>query len=129
MALAPMSSLLTLLDKIKAKPGLYIGRASIADLRLFIVGYRFARSEMNVSMTEDETDFYKNFQPWLQLRLQVRTSNAWDKIILFTVPNEQQAFEYFFELLAEFQQRDRTQDVDPMAFDLKVDTIVARKTA
>jgi hypothetical protein len=113
-----MSSLFTLLEKIKAKPGLYIGKVAIADLRAFILGYRHARSELKVAITEAEADFYKNFQPWLQIRLNVRTSNSWDKIILFTVMDEKQAFDYFFQLLDEFQQRDRAQDVDPMQLDL-----------
>jgi hypothetical protein len=118
-----MNSLFVLLDKIKAKPGLYIGRASIADLRMFIVGYRFARSEAKLPATEAENDFYKNFQPWLQLRLNVRTSNA------FTVTNEQQAFDYFFQLLEEFKVRDREQDIDPMLFDLRSEAILLRKIA
>jgi hypothetical protein len=124
-----MDSLFALLEKVKAKPGLYIGKASIADLRMFIVGYRFARSEAKLLPTESESDFYKNFQPWLQIRLNVRTSNAWDKIILFTVPNEQQAFDYFFQLLEEFTTRDRRQDIDPMLFDLKFDGLPVFKTA
>jgi hypothetical protein len=113
-----MSSLFSLLQKIQTKPGLYIGKASLSDLRMFIIGYRFARSELTHPPTETETDFYKNFQPWLQNRLNLRTSNAWDKIILFTVPNETQAFNYFFQLLAEFQQRDPNQDIDPLQLDL-----------
>ena len=124
-----MSSLFPLLNKIRTKPGLYIGRASITELRMFIVGYRFARSELKIVTTETETDFYKNFQPWLQLRLNVRTSNSWDKILLFSVINDQQAFDYFFELLEEFQQRDRDHDVDPMQFDLRIDLESSRKFA
>lgn len=124
-----MNVLFPLLKKIKTKPGLYIGKASIADLRMFIVGYRFARSEAKLSPTEAENDFYKNFQPWLQLRLNVRTSNAWDKIILFTVTNEQQAFEYSFQLLEEFIERDREQDIDPMLFDLRSEAMITRETA
>jgi hypothetical protein len=113
-----MDSLFALLQKIQAKPGLYIGKAAITDLRLFVLGYRHARSELNIAMAEAETDFYKNFQPWLQVRLNVRTSNSWDKIILFMVMDEKQAFDYFFQLLDEFQQRDRSEDADPMRLDL-----------
>jgi hypothetical protein len=124
-----MSSLFALLEKIKNKPGLYVGKTSITELRMFIVGYRFARSELNIQNTEAESDFYKNFQPWLQIRLNVRTSNSWDKIILFTVINEKQAFDYFFQLLSEFQQRDPSQDVDPMRLDLSTENVDSRKTA
>ena len=113
-----MSTRFELLEKIKVKPGLYLGRASLTDLRMFVVGYRHARSELKVANAADEVDFYRNFQPWLQVRLNVRTSNAWDKIILFTMVDEKRAFEYFFELLEEFQQRDLAQDQDPMRLDL-----------
>jgi hypothetical protein len=109
-----MSNLFELLKKIEAKPGLYLGTASITHLRMFIVGYRFARSEMNLPTTEAESDFYKSFQPWLQLHLQVRTVNSWDKIILLQSIDEKAAFNYFFQLLETFCQRDRTQDVDPI---------------
>jgi hypothetical protein len=109
-----MSTLFNLLDQIKVKPGLYLGTASITHLRMFIVGYRFARSEMAITPTETEHDFYKNFQPWLQNRLSIRTVNAWDKIILLTCIDEKAAFDYFFQLLEEFLQRDQSQDIDPI---------------
>jgi hypothetical protein len=109
-----MSSLFDLLEKIRAKPVLYIGTASISHLRMFIVGYRFARSEIGIHNTETESDFYKNFQPWLQNRLFIRTVNAWDKIILLTCIDEKAAFDYFFQLLDEFLQRDKSQDRDPI---------------
>ncbi|NET60819.1 MAG: hypothetical protein F6K47_33205, partial [Symploca sp. SIO2E6] len=107
-----MMSLFKLLEKIKTKPGLYIGSASITHLRMFILGYCFARSEMGITNTEAESDFYKNFQPWLQNRLSIRTVNGWDKIILLTCIDEKAAFDYFFQLLDEFLQRDQSQDLD-----------------
>ncbi|NER99012.1 MAG: hypothetical protein F6J86_35185 [Symploca sp. SIO1B1] len=109
-----MMSLFNLLEKIKTKPGLYLGTASITHLRMFIVGYRFARAEMGMINTESESDFYKNFQPWLQNRLSIRTVNAWDKIVLLTCIDEKAAFDYFFQLLDEFLQRDPSQDLDPI---------------
>jgi hypothetical protein len=109
-----MNTLFNLLEKIKIKPALYLGKTSITDLRMFILGYRFARAEMGISNSEAESDFYKNFQPWLQNRLSIRTVNAWDKIILLTSIDEKAAFDYFFQLLDEFLQRDRSQDIDPI---------------
>jgi hypothetical protein len=109
-----MNTLFDLLEKIKTKPGLYLGNASISSLRMFILGYRFARSELSITHTEAESDFYKNFQPWLQNRLSIRTVNSWDKIILLTCIDEKAAFDYFFQLLNEFRQRDKSQDLDPM---------------
>ena len=109
-----MTTLFNLLEKIQTKPGLYIGTTSITHLRMFILGYSLARSEMGITNTEAERDFYKNFQPWLQNRLSIRTVNAWDKIILLTCIDEKAAFDYFFQLLNEFRQRDQTQDLDPI---------------
>jgi hypothetical protein len=117
-----MDNLFTLLEKIKAKPGLYLGTASITHLRMFIVGYRFARTELNIANTEAESDFYKKFQPWLQNRLSVRTSSSWDKIILLMCIDEKAAFHYFFQLLDEFRQRDPNQDKDPMLQNENADT-------
>jgi hypothetical protein len=109
-----MSTLFDLLEKIKTKPGLYLGTASITNLRMFLLGYRFARMEAGITNTEVESDFYKNFQPWLQNHLSIRTVNAWDKLILLTCIDEKAAFDYFFQLLNEFLQRDKSQDIDPM---------------
>ena len=109
-----MSTLFELLEKIKRKPGLYLGTTSITNLRMFILGYRFARSEVGITNTEAESDFYKNFQPWLQNRLSIRTVNAWDKIILLTCIDEKAGFDYFFQLLDEFIQRDKSQDIEPI---------------
>ncbi|MUG97261.1 hypothetical protein F7734_34995 [Scytonema sp. UIC 10036] len=108
------STLFNLLETIKTKPGLYLGTASISNLRMFIQGYRFARKELSITNTEVESDFYKNFQPWLQNRLSIRTVNGWDKIILLTCIDEKAAFDYFFQLLDEFLQRDKNQDIDPI---------------
>jgi hypothetical protein len=107
-----MRTLFDLLEKIKTKPGLYIGTASITNLRMFILGYRFSRSEVGITSTEAESDFHKNFQPWLQNRLSIRTVNAWDKLILLTCIDEKAAFDYFFQLLDEFLQRDKSQDIE-----------------
>jgi hypothetical protein len=105
-----MTGLFELLKKIQSKPGMYIGSPSATDLRLFLAGYRFARGEMGLTSTEEEVDFYRNFQPWLQKRMNVQTTNAWDKIILIQSANEQAAFQAFFQLLTEFCQRDKAQD-------------------
>jgi hypothetical protein len=112
-----MDELFTLLEKIKAKPGLYIGTASISNLRMFLAGYRFAKSEMGITSTDAESDFYKNFQPWLQTRLSIRTVNSWDKMILLKCIDDKAAFNYFFHLLEEFRQRDKNKDIDPIFVD------------
>jgi hypothetical protein len=116
-----MSNLFELLEKISQKPGLYIGTSSVTALRHFLVGYKFARQEMNLLPSEAELDFYREFQPWLQNRFRLQTVNSWDKILLFKFVDEQAAFTNFFILLAAFRDRDKSQDVDPILLDVVTD--------
>ncbi|MCU0532934.1 MAG: hypothetical protein MUD14_03435 [Hydrococcus sp. Prado102] len=99
-----MSDLFAILQKIEARPGLYIGRASVSDLFMFIIGYRTAREELGIEPIKAELDFYGEFQPWLQKRLKITTSNSWAKMIELGCGSEKEAFERFFRLLHEFLQ-------------------------
>lgn len=103
-----MSELYEVLDKIKARPGMYIGRASVSDLFMFLVGYGFARNELKIELTKPELEFYDEFQPWLQEKLGVPTVSSWAKIIMLHCHDEKAGFEYFFKLLDEFLKREKT---------------------
>ena len=107
-----MSGLYNVLQKVKTKPGMYIGRPSVSDLFMFIVGYEFARGELDIEPTEWEDDFHENFQPWLQKKYHVSTSNSWAKIIMLYCGNEQEGFNAFYRLLDEFQNREQSLDRD-----------------
>lgn len=105
-----MQGIYQVLDKIKGKSGMYIGKPSITILRHFLVGYQFARSELGVQLSDEDTDFYENFQPWIQNRFNVRTSNSWANIIMLFTRDEKDALNCFFKLLDEFKQRDKSLD-------------------
>ena len=98
-----MSDLYDLLKTIEKKPGMYV--SSIFELHAFIGGYVWARSELNISSTDRENDFWDNFHNWLQERLDARTTKSWASIILFRSYNERDALERFFPLLEEFKNR------------------------
>lgn len=98
-----MNSYHELLQQIKKKPGLYIGNASISNLYMFLIGYQFARRQLNVPTSAEEQEFQR-FQPWLQEKFGLKTSQSWSQIILFHSTNEQDAFDRFFHLFAEFLQ-------------------------
>ena len=107
-----MSGVFEILEKIKAKPGMYIGRPSVSDLFMFLVGYECSRSELGIELTEEDDDFYGEFQPWLQKRLGITTVSSWSKMIMLYCHDEKAGFEYFFSLLNEFKQRDKSLDTD-----------------
>lgn len=105
-----MSNLYKTLQKIREKPGMYIGKPSLSDLFMFIVGYEFARGELEIELTKEEEDFHQKFQPWLQEKYQIKTVNSWAKIISVYSVDEKEGFEKFFKLLDEFQKRDQASE-------------------
>lgn len=105
-----MAGFYEVLQKIKDRPGMYIGKPSITILRYFLVGYAFAREELELELAEEDADFYEHFQPWIQKHFNVRTTNSWANIILLFTRDEKSGFESFFKLLDEFKQRDRSLD-------------------
>ncbi|NJM62424.1 MAG: hypothetical protein HC849_23080 [Oscillatoriales cyanobacterium RU_3_3] len=107
-----MSGIFDILEKIKARPGMYIGKASVSDLFIFLAGYKTARREFGIEPTARENEFYGEFQPWLQKRFQVMSVNSWAKIIMLYSVDEREGFEYFFQLLDEFWRRNESLQVD-----------------
>lgn len=107
-----MTNLYDLLQKIQAKPGMYIGSPNINNLLMFLCGYQQACEEMGLHETEQETEFAQ-FQPWLQARFGVNTSGSWARIILLYSSDEADAFKNFFELLSEFRNQPKNSDNMP----------------
>jgi hypothetical protein len=104
--------LFEILDKIKARPGLYIGRPSVSDLFMFLVGYKTARRELGIEPNQEEVRFYQEFHQFVEKKYNLHSSNAWAKIIMLYCPDEKQGFERFFQLLEEFQQEQQTVNSD-----------------
>lgn len=104
--------LFEILDKIKARPGMYIGTASISDLFMFLVGYKTARRELSIELTESEAEFYEDFHNFVERKYKLHTSNSWAKIIMLYCHDEKAGFEKFFQLLSEFKKRDKSLDGD-----------------
>jgi hypothetical protein len=97
-----MAGLYETLEKIKDKPGMYLGHPSITALQFFIEGYEFARGELGIESPEAELEFHRDFQAWIQQKLEVQTISSWAKIIQLYCTDEKEAFFYFFRLLDEF---------------------------
>lgn len=108
-----MSTIFDLLSRVRENPGMYIGYPSVNSLFMFLNGYEVARGEMGVELTVTEALFYDDFQPWLQKKLDVRSVTSWAKLIMLSCHDERAGFEKFFELLAEFQQMEASQNKEP----------------
>ncbi len=98
-----MTQLYDLLDKIREKPGMYLGYPSVSNLFMFLCGYNQSHEDLEIPLTKQEEEF-QEFQPWLQKRFNLSTSASWARIILLYTTNEETGFSMFFELLEEFRQ-------------------------
>ncbi|MBD2344855.1 hypothetical protein [Anabaena subtropica] len=90
-----------LLERIKQRPGMYIGQCSITRLNMLLVGYSQARMELGLPRTKQEKNF-DNFQEWVQNKFNINTSQSWDSIILANSTDEKDAFYKFFQLFEQF---------------------------
>ena len=91
-----------MLQSIKQRPGMYLGKCSITRLHSFLIGYMGARQDLGLPVTEEENEFDK-FQEWIQERFQIKSSHAWNDIILFYSADEKDALNKFFELFEKFK--------------------------
>ena len=96
-----MSSLYEMLNRIKKRPAMYLGRNSIFSLQAFLAGYNGAKREMGLVATEQEQEF-EDFLGWIRERFNVETNQSWASIILFYSADENKALDTFFELFDEF---------------------------
>lgn len=106
-----MDNFYDLLQKIKKRPAMYLGRHSIFSLQAFLDGYYFARRELGVSLTEQENEF-QEFLQWIRQKFQVETGQLWASILLFHSADERSAVERFFSLFEEFVNREKVREVD-----------------
>lgn len=100
-----------LIQKIKKRPSLYLGKPSIEHLQVFLDGYLFARRQLNISLTEQEQQF-EGFQGWIEERFNQKNTQSWTKIILFYSQDEQTALSRFFELFDEFINQNQSSSAE-----------------
>ena len=90
-----------MLEKIKHRPGMYLGKCSINRLRSFLDGYMASRQDIGLPLTEQERKF-DDFQEWIQERFKITSSHGWESIILFYSADERDALDNFFKLFEQF---------------------------
>jgi hypothetical protein len=93
-----------MLQRIKQRPGMFLGNCPITRLRAFLDGYLGARADLGLPLTQQEQEF-NQFQDWIQAQFQITSSQGWDRIILFYSADEQDALNHFFELFEKFKNR------------------------
>ncbi|MUH00867.1 hypothetical protein F7734_54810 [Scytonema sp. UIC 10036] len=110
-----------ILEKIRVRPGMYIGRASVTVLFDFLVGYKTARRELGIELTNEDADFCEHFHEFVERKHHLRTSNSWAKIIMLYCHHEKDGFDNFYKLLDEFKNRDKSLDTKEKVAPMKID--------
>ena len=87
--------------RIKQRPGLYIGHASIRNFYSFLGGYYFARMDLEITHTKQDREC-SGFQEWIQDKYDTTTRHSWADIILLNSEDDKAAFWKFFDLLDEY---------------------------
>ncbi len=100
-----------LLQKVKQRPALYLGKRSLSHLQVFLDAYTFALREVGIEVTEQEREF-EEFQEWIEQRFHQPDTQSWSRIILFYSEDESDALNRFFELFQEFLQRHNTLELE-----------------
>ncbi|HLP90025.1 MAG TPA: hypothetical protein VK184_15720 [Nostocaceae cyanobacterium] len=108
-----MDNLYNLLQNIKKRPAMYLGRNSIFSLQSFLDGYYFARREIGIPLTEKESEF-QTFLQWIRERFNVETGQLWSSIILFHSADEKSAVDRFFILFDEFMKQKQKPEIETL---------------
>jgi hypothetical protein len=95
----------SLIDSIRARPGLYFGEKSLTAFFHFLSGYKMAcwshRVVFNLGL-----EIPDDFHDWVAYRTCFKQSTAgWCRMIVTTSESEEHAFDRFFELMEEHAER------------------------
>jgi len=95
-----------LIERIRPRPALYLGSASISRLDSFLIGYRSALDDLKVDDAGAPSFWY--FHDWIAMRLGRYESTAgWCSMLLeFHDRDEEKALHSFFSHLEEFKHRE-----------------------
>lgn len=92
-----MERIILLLNKIRERPVLYLGKPKVERLKAFIDGY--------MTYMEEEGTYcvlFDEFQSFVQKRYKIYSSQNWSNIIDFFSSSDQNAFDLFYKLFDEF---------------------------
>lgn len=88
-----------LLKIIKERPGLYLGRKTLAPLADLLGGYMLCLFE---HYDVPSLEYLPGFQNFVAERYDIRSAHHWSQIIKFHSVTDEKAFDTFYELLEEF---------------------------
>jgi len=96
-------SIYDVLNRIRRKPGLYIGDAKLTRLDSFIAGYLAGLAKGGLTFRREAPDFHR-YHDWIARRLgYTESTSGWYMMICGRCSGEHEAFDRFYGLLDEFR--------------------------
>src|SRR5438067_579336 len=93
-----MGTILDVLQKVRERPGIILGRPSASNLYFFLSGFAWGRQDAGAG----DYDFLAGFNQWVHDRYQITSTQGWAKIIEFYTMNEAEEMALFWKLLDEY---------------------------
>ena len=91
-------SIVELIETIKARPAMFLGRNYISCLKAFLDGW-YHRNATGVF----DALFMDDFQSWIEKKYEVKSNHSWCDILLFYSGDECKALQNFFREFDEFK--------------------------
>jgi hypothetical protein len=92
-----------LLNAIRNRPSLYLGRKSLKDLHSWLGGYGYARFQSGRECTADEQEF-ADFDEFVCRKYDWFDVGGWSAKIAYYNRDDAMAFDEFFKLLDQFRE-------------------------
>ena len=105
--------LLSYVDKISIRVGMYLGSEEVGDFALFLHGYFQVMSDIKQPLFVDEKILH-GFTAWLSLRLQSRTSLNWSGLIQYKIDQSDTSMRSFFSLFKEYTSTEYYENLDEL---------------
>lgn len=104
--IGPMHTRQPILQAIRARPALYLGRKSLTGFRDFMNGYIVACGDYGINESHGFHGLPDHLHDWAAYRTRHRESTSgWSSMIIEATGSEDLAFNRFFELLDEYENR------------------------
>jgi len=98
-----MDPIYEMFERIRKRPGMYLGKMSVTNLHIFTIGYVTAQLEFN----ENYKTSFSDFNHFIDKKFNNSSTMGWANLILkLTNGDEEKALERFFELLDEFKKQE-----------------------
>lgn len=98
----PPKSMTELLELMRDKPAMFLGRKSLYDLSSWIEGFCFAIKISNKNVFDMDVDFV-SFDKYVQNKYEWHDVGGWSYKIRYRYRDEANAFDEFYRLYDEFQ--------------------------